>query len=148
MHNKALHDTFSAFGTVISCKVVVDRNGQSRGYSFVKLDNDESAKYAIEQLDAMLIKNKKVYVRHFIRRQKRSGNGSPKFTNVYIKTLSETYIDMELKQLYNIYSVITSVVIMKDENGNSKCFGFVNFQSPDSAVVAVERLSGTITNDG
>jgi polyadenylate-binding protein len=37
---------------------------------------------------------------------------------------------------------------MKDENGNSKCFGFVNFQRPDSAVVAVERLNGTATNDG
>ncbi|KAK2414613.1 polyadenylate-binding protein [Trifolium repens] len=37
---------------------------------------------------------------------------------------------------------------MKDENGNSKCFGFVNFQRSDSAVVAVERLNGTTTNDG
>jgi polyadenylate-binding protein len=37
---------------------------------------------------------------------------------------------------------------MKDENGNSKCFGFVNFQIPDSAVLAVEMLNGTATNDG
>jgi RNA recognition motif-containing protein len=39
-------------------------------------------------------------------------------------------------------------VVKKDENGNSKCFGFVNFQRPDSVVVAVERLNGTATNDG
>jgi polyadenylate-binding protein len=56
---------------------------------------------------------------------------------VYVKNLSETYIDDDLKQLFNIYGVITSVVVMKDENGNSKCFCFVNFQSPDSVVVAV-----------
>jgi polyadenylate-binding protein len=37
---------------------------------------------------------------------------------------------------------------MRDENGNSKCFGFVNFQSPESTVVAVEWLNGTTTNDG
>jgi polyadenylate-binding protein len=147
INNKALHDTFSSFGTVLSCKVVVDSNGQSRGYGFVQLDNDESAKYSIEQLDGMMINDKKVYVRHIIWRQERSGNGSPKFTNVYIKNLSETYIDEDLKQLLNIYRVITSVVVMKDENGNSKCFGFVNFQSPDSAAVAVERLNGTATND-
>jgi polyadenylate-binding protein len=67
---------------------------------------------------------------------------------VYIKNLSETYIDEDLKQLFYIYGDITSVVVMKDENGNSKCFGFVNFQRPDSAVVAVERLNGTATNDG
>jgi len=37
---------------------------------------------------------------------------------------------------------------MKDDKGNSKCFGFVNFQSPDSATAAVEKLNGTATNDG
>ncbi|WJX24626.1 Polyadenylate-binding protein 4 [Trifolium repens] len=146
--NKALHDTFFAFCTVLSCKVVVNSNGQSTGYGLVRLDNDESAKYAIEQLDGMLISDKKVYVTHFIRRQERSGNGSPKFTNVYFKNLSETYINEDLKQLFNIYGVITSVVVMKYENGNSNCFGFVNFQSPDPVVVAVERLNGTATNDG
>jgi polyadenylate-binding protein len=64
------------------------------------LDNDESAKYVIEQLDDMLINDKKVYVGHFIRRQERSGNGSLKFTNVYIENISETYIDEELNQLF------------------------------------------------
>jgi RNA recognition motif-containing protein len=37
-----------------------------------------------------------------------------------IKNLSETYIDENLKQLFNIYGVITSVVVMKDENRNFK----------------------------
>jgi polyadenylate-binding protein len=36
---------------------------------------------------------------------------------------------------------------MKDVNGKSRCFGFVNFQSPDSAAAAVEKLNGTIVND-
>ncbi|PNX72147.1 polyadenylate-binding protein 3-like, partial [Trifolium pratense] len=146
--NKALHDTFASFGTVLSCKVALDINGQSMGYGFVQFDNDESAQNAIEKLDGMLMNDKKVYVGHFIRHQERSGNGSPKFTNVYVKNLSETYTDEDLKKLFNTYGVITSAVVMKDENGNSKCFGFVNFQSPDSAAVAVERLNGTTTNDG
>ncbi|KAK2414614.1 polyadenylate-binding protein [Trifolium repens] len=83
--NKILHDTFSAFSTVFSFKVVVDSNGQSRGYGFVQLDNDESAKYVIEQLDVMLINDKKVYVGHFIRQRERSGNGSPMFTKCISK---------------------------------------------------------------
>jgi RNA recognition motif-containing protein len=37
-----------------------------------------------------------------------------------IKNLSETYIDENLKQLFNIYGVIMSVVVMKDENRNFK----------------------------
>ncbi|GAU26793.1 hypothetical protein TSUD_288980 [Trifolium subterraneum] len=136
--NKALHDTFASFGTVLSCKIALDSNGQSRGYGFVQFDTDESAQNAIEKLDGMLINDKKVYVGHFIRQQERSRNGSPKFTNIYVKNLSETYTDEDLKQLFNTYGVITSAVVMKDENGNSKCFGFVNFQNPDSAAVAAQ----------
>jgi polyadenylate-binding protein len=36
---------------------------------------------------------------------------------------------------------------MKDQSGKSKGFGFVNFQSPDSAAAAVEKLNGTTFND-
>ncbi|XP_039690994.1 polyadenylate-binding protein 3 [Medicago truncatula] len=146
--NKVLHDTFATFGTVLSCKVALDSNGKSLGYGFVQYDNHESAKCAIEKLDGMLIKDKKAFVGYFIRRQERSENGSPKFTNVYVKNLLETDTDEDLKKLFSTYGVITSAVIMKDENGNSKCFGFVNFQSPDSAAAAVEKLNGTTTNDG
>ena len=146
--NKALHDSFVTFGTVLSCKVALDRNGKSMGYGFVQYDNDESAKCAIEKLDGMLIKDKKVYVAYFIRRQERSENGSPKFTNVYVKNLLETDTDEDLEKLFRTYGAITSAVIMKDENGNSKCFGFVNFHSPDSAAAAVEKLNGTTTNHG
>ncbi|RHN51251.1 putative polyadenylate binding protein [Medicago truncatula] len=143
--NKALHETFSVFGNVLSCKVAMDSNGHSKGHGFVQFDNDQSAKNAIEKLDGMLMNDKKVYVGYFVRRQERS---SPKFTNVYVKNLSESYTDEDLKQLFNPFGVITSAVIMKHENGNSKCFGFVNFQSSDSAATAVEKLNGSTTNDG
>lgn len=147
--NKALYDTFVAFGTVLSSKVAVDENGQSKGYGFVHFDNDESAQSAIKKLNGMLINDKKVYVGLFVRRQERApGNdGSPKFTNVYVKNFSETYTDEDLKQLFNTYGTITSAVVMKDEEGKSRCFGFVNFESPDSAATAVEKLNGTTIND-
>ena len=139
--NKALHDTFSAFGFVLSSKVAVDNNGQSKGYGFVQFDNEESAQNAIKKLNGMLINDKKVYVGLFVRRQARAQvNESPKFTNVYVKNFSETYTDEDLKQLFSTYGTITSVVVMKDIDGKSRCFGFVNFESPDSIVAAIERL--------
>ncbi|XP_054785821.1 polyadenylate-binding protein 3-like isoform X2 [Prosopis cineraria] len=146
--NKALHDTFATFGTVLSCKVAVDSSGQSKGYGFVQFDNEESAQNAIKQLNGMLLNDKQVYVGLFVRRQERArANGSPKFTNVYVKNFSETYSDEDLKQLFRPYGTITSAVIMKDANGKSRCFGFVNFQNPESAAAAVERLNGSIIND-
>jgi len=35
---------------------------------------------------------------------------------------------------------------MKNKNENSKCFGFVNFQSPN-LIDTIGKLNGTITND-
>lgn len=146
--NKALLDTFAAFGTVLSCKLAVDSNGQSKGYGFVQFENEESAQNAIKRLNGMLINDKQVYVGLFVRRQERTqANGSPKFTNVYVKNLSETTTDEDLNKLFGTYGTITSVVVMRDANGNSRCFGFVNFQSPDAAAVAVEKLNGTTAND-
>jgi polyadenylate-binding protein len=106
-----------------------------------------SAQNAIEKLDGMLINEKKVYVGIFIRHQERSRNGSAKFTNVYVKNFPETYTEVDLKKLFDSFGVITSSVVMKDDNGNSRCFGFVNFQSSDAAAAAVERLNGTSTNE-
>ncbi|KAJ1424956.1 RNA-binding domain superfamily [Sesbania bispinosa] len=146
--NKALHDTFAAFGTVLSCKVAADSNGQSKGHGFVQFDNEGAAQNAIKQLNGMLINDKQVYVGLFVRHQERAqANGSPKFTNVYVKNFSETFTEEDLKQLFGACGTITSATIMKDVNGKSRCFGFVNFQSPDSAAAAVEKLNGTAVND-
>ncbi|KAG7942890.1 hypothetical protein I3843_15G010400 [Carya illinoinensis] len=146
--NKALHETFAAFGTVLSSKVVVDSNGQSRGHGYVQYENEESAQNAIKQLNGMLINDKKVYVGLFVRRQERSqANGSPKFTNVYVKNLPEKTTDEDLKKLFGTYGTITSAVVMTDSNGKSRCFGFVNFQSPDAAAAAVDKLNGVAAID-
>lgn len=48
--NKALHDTFSAFGNILSCKVVLDPLGASKGYGFVHYENGEAASMAIEKV--------------------------------------------------------------------------------------------------
>ncbi|MCH95671.1 polyadenylate-binding protein 3-like, partial [Trifolium medium] len=145
--HKTLHTIFAVFGSILSCKVALDGNGQSKGYGFVQFDNEESAKSAIKQLNGMLLNDKQVYVAFFVCYQERARlNQSPKFTNVYIKNLSETLSDEDLKKLFCPFGIITSARVMKDANGKSRCFGFVNFQSPDSAAAAVENLNGTTIN--
>ena len=58
--NKALYDTFSAFGNILSCKVVLDDEGQSKGYGFVHFETQESADLAIQKVNGMLLNEKKV----------------------------------------------------------------------------------------
>lgn len=59
---KALHDTFSTFGNILSCKIATDMTGQSKGYGFVQYDTEEAAQQAIEKLNGMLLNDKQVFV--------------------------------------------------------------------------------------
>lgn len=141
--HKALHDTFSSFGNIVSCKVAVDSSGQSKGYGFVQYANEESAQKAIEKLNGMLLNDKQVYVGPFLRRQERDSTANKtKFTNVYVKNLAESTTDDDLKNAFGEYGKITSAVVMKDGEGKSKGFGFVNFENADDAARAVESLNG------
>ncbi|KAK4284569.1 hypothetical protein QN277_001383 [Acacia crassicarpa] len=146
--HKALHDTFSVFGNILSCKVATDSSGQSKGYGFVQFENEESAQKAIEKLNGMLLNDKQVYVGPFLRKQEReSVFDKTKFNNVFVKNLSETTTDEDLKAIFGEFGTITSAVVMRDADGKSKCFGFVNFENTDDAARAVDSLNGKKIDD-
>uniref|UniRef100_A0A5B7AVH5 Polyadenylate-binding protein n=1 Tax=Davidia involucrata TaxID=16924 RepID=A0A5B7AVH5_DAVIN len=146
--NKALNDTFSSFGNILSCKIASDPSGLSKGYGFVQFENEESAQNAIDKLNGMLINDKQVYVGHFLRKQEReTAMNYTKFNNVYVKNLSESTTEEDLKNIFGEYGTITSVVVMRDGDGKSKCFGFVNFENADDAAKAVEALNGKKIDD-
>jgi RNA recognition motif-containing protein len=47
-----LKNLFAAFGTVSSAKIITDReSGQSRGFGFVEMDNDDEANAAMKALN-------------------------------------------------------------------------------------------------
>ncbi|XP_071733287.1 polyadenylate-binding protein 2-like [Rutidosis leptorrhynchoides] len=146
--NKALHDTFSSFGSILSCKIATDGTGQSKGYGFVQFETEEASQNAIDKLNGMLINDKQVYVGHFLRKQERDSSLSrTKFNNVYVKNLSESTTDDDLKTTFGEYGIITSAVVMRDGDGKSKGFGFVNFENADDAANAVEALNGKKIDD-
>ncbi|RWR77576.1 polyadenylate-binding protein 2 [Cinnamomum micranthum f. kanehirae] len=141
--NKALHDTFSAFGNILSCKIATDASGQSKGYGFVQFDLEEAAQNAIDKLNGMLLNDKQVFVGPFLRKQERDiATNKTKFNNVYVKNFSESTTEEDLKKLFGEFGTITSVVVMREGDGKSKCFGFVNFENADDAARAVEALNG------
>ncbi|KZT56426.1 polyadenylate binding protein [Calocera cornea HHB12733] len=147
--NKALHDTFAAFGTVLSCKVATDENGVSKGYGFVHYDSNEAAEAAIKSVNGMLLNDKKVFVgQHISRKERQSKIDEMKsqFTNLYVKNLDTEVTDEEFYALFAPFGNITSAVIQRDEEGRSKGFGFINYEDHEDAQRAVEDLNNKEVN--
>ncbi|CAG7845929.1 Polyadenylate-binding protein, cytoplasmic and nuclear Short=PABP; Short=Poly(A)-binding protein; AltName: Full=Polyadenylate tail-binding protein [Serendipita indica DSM 11827] len=142
--NKALHDTFVAFGNVLSCKVAVDEQGNSKGYGFVHYETAEAADAAIKAVDGMLLNDKKVYVgRHIPRKERQSKLDEirAQFTNIYVKNLDTEIDEDEFRKLFEPYGTITSAVLNLDADGKSKGFGFVNYETHEMAQKAVDALN-------
>lgn len=143
--NKALHDTFAAFGNILSCKVAQDEHGASKGYGFVHYETDEAAQQAIKNVNGMLLNEKKVYVGHHIPkkdRQSKFEEMKANYTNIYIKNLNPEVTDDEFRELFEKYGTVTSSTIARDqETGKSRGFGFINFTAHEAAAAAVAELN-------
>ncbi|GKT94261.1 polyadenylate-binding protein [Colletotrichum tofieldiae] len=143
--NKALHDTFAAFGNILSCKVAQDENGNSKGYGFVHYETDEAASQAIKHVNGMLLNEKKVYVGHHIPkkdRQSKFEEMKANFTNIYVKNIANEVTDDEFRDLFTAFGDVTSSSLARDQEGKSRGFGFVNFTTHEAAAKAVEDLNG------
>lgn len=149
--NKAIYDTFSAFGNILSCKVAVDEKGNSKGYGFVHFETEEAANMSIEKVNGMLLAAKKVYVGKFIphkEREKELGEKAKLFTNVYVKNFGEDFDDEKLKELFEPFGKITSHKVMTKEDGKGKGFGFVAYETTEAAEAAVTALNSKEMSDG
>jgi len=143
--HKGLYDTFSAFGNILSCKIAVDEKGQSKGYGFVHYETKEAAQEAIGKVNGMMLNDKKVFVGEFMSKRERHeklGDQQKKFKNVFVKNFGTEFDTEKLKEKFSEYGEITSCVVMLDDTGKSKGFGFVAFEDHESAERAVEEMDG------
>lgn len=148
--NKAMYDTFSAFGNILSCKVANDETGNSKGYGFVHFETEEAARNAISKVNGMLLNSKKVYVGKFIpraEREKELGEKAKMFTNVYVKNFGEDFSDEKLYDTFSRFGKITSHKVIMADDGKSKGFGFVAFEESDAAERAVNEMNNIDMNN-
>eukprot|EP00747_Dinoflagellata_sp_TGD_P124250 gnl/TRDRNA2_/TRDRNA2_173959_c2_seq22.p1 gnl/TRDRNA2_/TRDRNA2_173959_c2~~gnl/TRDRNA2_/TRDRNA2_173959_c2_seq22.p1 ORF type:complete len:632 (-),score=180.83 gnl/TRDRNA2_/TRDRNA2_173959_c2_seq22:143-2038(-) len=135
--NKALYDTFSLFGNILTCKVVTDPKGKSRGYGFVHYETEEASKQAIERVNGMQIGDKTVSVAAFVKKAGREIDKT-NFTNLYVKCFPKEWDDAKFEETFKAFGTITSCTMMTDSKGRK--FGFVAYEAPEMAKAAVEAM--------
>jgi len=144
--NKMLYDTFSAFGNILSCKVVCDPGtSDSRGFGFVHFETDEAATKSIEKVNGKMLKEKKVFVGRFksrVERIRENGERAKQFTNVFCKNLPAEWDEAKLSEIFGEYGNTLSVSLSVDESGKSKQFGFASYEKHEDADRAVSELNG------
>jgi len=146
--HKALYDTFSQFGQILSCKIELDDGNSSRGYGYIQFIAQDSADKAVTKVNGMILAGKKVYVGPFVSRKERiAANSSKKYTNIYINNVDENVSEEKFRELFTPFGNIKSVIVMKDDaTGKSKGFGFINFETPEQAEKAVNEMNGKDIN--
>ncbi|XP_042511837.1 polyadenylate-binding protein 7-like [Macadamia integrifolia] len=142
--NVKFHEMFSKFGNILSCKVAMSLDGKSKGYGFVQFESEVSSNAAVENLNGSIIGGKPIYVGNFVKKSERVlPSPDAKFTNLYMKNLDPDITEEFLHEKFSDFGKITNLVISKDNNGNSRGFGFVNFDNPDDAKQAMGAMNGT-----
>uniref|UniRef100_A0AAQ4Q0R9 PABP n=1 Tax=Gasterosteus aculeatus aculeatus TaxID=481459 RepID=A0AAQ4Q0R9_GASAC len=153
--NKALYDTFSAFGNIL-IRVMTDESGKSKGFGFVSFERHEDAQKAVDDMNGKELNGRQVYVGRAQKKGERQNELKRKFeqmkqdrmtryqgVNLYVKNLDDGLDDERLRKEFSPFGTITSAKVMM-EGGRSKGFGFVCFSSPEEATKAVTEMNGRI----
>ena len=135
-----LHDTFSKFGNVLSCKVALTRDGKPKGYGFVAFTNEDEATAAIKAVDGKKLEGFQVQVTKYLPRSDRSRQAE--WNNVFVKDFPTTWTEEQLRAKFTPFGAITSLHFPKSEDGTSTGFAFVCFEEHAAASAAVEKLNG------
>jgi polyadenylate-binding protein len=155
-----LINLFQGFGEVSSVFMPLNDEGKPRGFAMCSMADHESAVRAVEGLNGMDLGGKKLECcRHMskperlqqiqIETEKWRRHNYEKYNgrNLYVRGFDELVVDDDLKELFGQYGEIESVRIMRDEDNNSRKFGFVCFADVASADKAV-RDSALVTLGG
>ena len=72
-----LEERFSKIGKVVSCEVINDKGtGQSKGFAFIEMENDQEAEEAIQKLNDTDLDGRKIIVNAAKPKVQRPSHGS------------------------------------------------------------------------
>jgi polyadenylate-binding protein len=140
-----LFEIFTNVGHIASIRVCRDHlTKRSLGYAYVNYLQVADAERALDTLNNTLIKGRPCRIMWCQRDPsvRKSGVG-----NIFIKNLDPAIGHKELYDTFSVFGNILSCKVAFDENGQSKGFGFVHFESQESANRAIHEANGKMINN-
>ena len=132
-------NTFIKFGDVRSSKLMIDIMGESKGFGYISYYKWEDALKAKDNLNDKELLGKNIKI-NFLEKGRRH---VVKKNNIYVKEIpKKNFTEKELIGLFAKFGKINSAIILKDEKGESKGFGFVCFENPEDAEKAKNEMNG------
>jgi polyadenylate-binding protein len=138
-----LFEVFNALGPVSSIRVCRDAvTRRSLGYAYVNFHQMADAERALDTMNFSEIQGKPCRIMWSQRDPslRRSGVG-----NIFVKNLNETIDNKQLYDTFSLFGNILSCKVVTDKaTGTSKGYGYVHYESGESARAAIEKLDGML----
>lgn len=140
VHEELLWEFMLQAGPVVNVHVPKDKiTGAHNNFGFVEFRSEEDANYCIMIMHMIKLYGKPLRVN----KASQDKNNADVGANLFIGNLDP---DVDEKLLYDTFSafgvIVTTPKIMRDpDSGNSRGFGFVNFDSFEAADAAIDAMN-------
>lgn len=143
---------FRNCGEIVQVKMLMRDDGKSRGRGFIKFADEKGMRSALK-LNGTEFMGRRVVVEEPMNKsggERKPGfggreGGNQESSSVIVRNLPFNFTDSDLNDMFESYGAIKSFRVIKNESGQSKGFGFVDFESGADARSALAK-SGTDIN--
>ncbi|XP_063062782.1 polyadenylate-binding protein 1A-like [Engraulis encrasicolus] len=140
-----LFDVFSAAGPIRSIRVCREKTTRrSFGYAYVNFQQQADAERALDILNFEEINGRPARMMWSQRDPSVRNSGAG---NIFIKNLEKS---IDVKDLFDTFSVFGNILSCKvpcNEDGSSKGYGFVHYETQEAAERAIAKMNGLLLND-
>ena len=140
VNENMLYQLFNDF-SVSYIKIAKDHNTrESFGYAFIGFKNNAKAEEAIKKLNYSKLAKKTLRISWY-NREPNNFRSKPD-NNIFVKKIPKQVTAKEFDEYFRKFGNIVSAKLAEDEDGESMGYGFVLYDSPESATKAKEECNG------